>query len=272
MNEEKIKYALNFFDIHDIEYEKNCIDAVNKINSDLNLKLKVKKVFDELFYNDDDNRYNMLVNKTNKELFDSELPFITNVIILLAVSIYEKNSFLFNKEIILKQKKRIKESLTKEKNMNVRQMVWISHFILGKIIEVGCLQFQLTNVTYMGCNIKIHIPRGVDLNITNVISSIKESKKIIKDSFKIDNPKYYCNSWMLGKNVRRYLNKDSNIYKFGNLFDIKENYESFDILRFVFNIKDDDYTKLQEDTRLQRSIKKDLLNNEKLYNGIGILK
>ena len=65
MNEKKIKYALNFFDIHDIEYEKNCIDAVYKINSDLNLKLKVKEVFDELFYNDDDNRYNMLVNKSN---------------------------------------------------------------------------------------------------------------------------------------------------------------------------------------------------------------
>ena len=46
-----------------------------------------------------------------------------------------------------------------------------------------------------------------------------------------------------------------------------------DILNFVFSLREcDNYTKLQEDTTLQKRIKEFLINGGTIYNGYGVLK
>lgn len=67
------------------------------------------------------------------------------------------------------------------------------------------------------------------------------------------------------------LDKNSNIVKFQELFDIKRDKNGIDdILNFVFNIKEcDDYNNLSEKTSLQRKIKTFLINSGTIYNGYG---
>jgi len=70
------------------------------------------------------------------------------------------------------------------------------------------------------------------------------------------------------------LDKNSNIAKFYNMFNIIEEKDGLDdILNFVFNVREcNDYTKLKEITSLQIKLKEMLLRNERLTIGIGVLK
>lgn len=272
-NQKELKNAFKFYNIEDKSMKNNCIKSLELINNDKVLGEKTKRLFHELYYNDDDQRYNELIGKTFDELFENDNKYVTNVIILLGMYIHKKNMKKFNKNQVKIHKERIKEGILRDKNgMSVRTMLWLSHFTLGKIIEVGSLQFQYTNVKYNDAFIKIHIPRNVDFSIQNIKKSIFISKKELKKIYNIKNPKYYCNSWLLGKSTIEFISKDSNIYKFMQLFDIKEHYETNDALRFVFAKQEKDYRKLEAKTSLQKKMKKYLLDGNKLYNGIGILK
>lgn len=79
---------------------------------------------------------------------------------------------------------------------------------------------------------------------------------------------------MLSEEIVQLLDENSNIIKFQELFDIKQDKNGIDdILNFVFSLREcDNYTKLQEDTTLQKRIKEFLINGGTIYNGYGVLK
>lgn len=273
LEEEKLHKALKTYHIDDIEYVNNCIEALRLINNSDKLINNCNQVIEYLLNTSDDNELIKYAKKDYNKVFNTNNKFITNVIVLMQTDRYIDFLNKFDEEFKNVQLSNMKRRLLKERDgMDIRRLVKSFDYIKGKIFEAGCLQFQITNIYFHGCNIKIHIPRGVDFNIDNVLNSIDKSKYYLKEYYNIDNPKYYCDSWMLGKTTRKCLNSNSNIYKFGNLFDIKENIESNELLRFVYGEIIDDYKSLSEDTSLQRNIKEMLLKGEKPYNGIGILK
>ena len=273
MNKDMIKRAFEFYGIDDKEYFDNCIKALNLINNNSNIKETVLKLMDILFVNYEDSKFDSIINMNYKETFNTDNVYIPNVIVLLAHDIHIKSIEKFdelNKQININH---VKHDLEFYRNgMPLRHTTWMAHLIRGMILEIGCLEYQIMEIPYMGCKVKIHIPRGTDFSISNIKDSFDKSKEYIKKYYGIENPKYFCNSWMLSSTTKKCLSKDSNIYKFSELFDIKEEYESLDVLRFVFSKQEDDYTKLEENTSLQRKFKSMLINKEKLYNGIGILK
>ena len=273
MKKEDIIEAFRFYDIESIEYQEKCINALYLINEDINLKTKVLELIDTLYIKHEDYKFVDIINTTYDDLFNIDNLYITNVIILLGYKVHQANIRKFDNKTIETHKKRLKEGLLLGiDGMSVRQMIWLSHFIKGIIIEVGCLQYQIMDNETYGCTIKIHIPKKVNFNIDNIKDSIKESKYYIKKYYNINNPKYFCNSWMLSTSTKECLNENANIYKFASLFDIKEEYESLDILRFIFKTVTNDYENLICNTSLQKNIKYKLLNKEKLYNAIGVLK
>lgn len=273
MDKSILKLAFDYFNINDKNYINNCMSALNLINNDKSLYDKCDYAINYLLNETDDNKLIRYAKKDYNEVFNCDNKFITNVIVLSQVNKYI--DYLNKFDIVFKQVQinNMNKRLLKEKDgMDIRRLVKSFDYIKGKIFEVGCLQFQITNIYFEGCNIKIHIPRGVNFNIDNVLESIEKSKYYLKEYYNIDNPKYYCDSWMLGKTTKECLNENSNIYKFGNLFDIKENHESNEILRFIYPNVGTDYTKLEEKSSLQRKIKEKLLSGEKMYNGVGVLK
>ena len=225
--------------------------------------------------------------RKKEELFGNNFhPFVTNIIILLGYNLHQENMRKYNLDDkqVKSHKKRVKEALTYDiyergyDGIRISQMLWASYFINLKIIEVGCLQYELVNIDSMTKKndkcIKIHIPKNTKLDIESVKESLVKSKDEILKYFKLDRQKYYCESWLLSKEVLELLNDGSNILKFSKLFDIASGNNCInDILNFVYGkLKCGDYNTLHEDTCLQRKIKKELIKGVIIKIGIGKLK
>lgn len=225
--------------------------------------------------------------RKKEELFGNNFhPFVTNIIILLGYNLHQENMRKYNLDDkqVKSHKKRVKEALTYDiyergyDGIRISQMLWESYFINLKIIEVGCLQYELVNIDPITKKndkcIKIHIPKNTKLDIESVKESLVKSKDEILKYFKLDGPKYYCESWLLSKEVLDLLNDGSNILKFSKLFDIASGNNCInDILNFVYGkLKCGDYNTLHEDTYLQRKIKKELIKGVIIKIGIGKLK
>lgn len=186
--------------------------------------------------------------------------------------------------MLIIHKKRVKECLTRDiyerkyEGIRISQMLWGTYFVNVKLIEVGRLQYEYCKRNPITKQeelcIKIHIPSGEKLDIKDVKESLNKSEELIKKYFKLDNPKYYCESWIFSNQVRNMLNDNSNIAKFNDLFDIIEGEECIgDILNFVYNVKEcNNYKDLEENTSLQRKIKQFLIEGKTINLGIGTLK
>ena len=148
-------------------------------------------------------------------------------------------------------------------------MLWAIYFIRLRIIEVGVLQYEYYNVS----TVKIHIPKQNKLDISSVKKSIFISKSILENIFHIKNIIYVCNSWLLSNQVYEIIDKNCNISKFHDLFNVEDGENCIsDILNFVYEVNIcDNFNLLQENTSLQRIIKKELINDKKFYLGNGLL-
>ena len=207
--------------------------------------------------------------------------FIHNIILLSGYKLHEENMNKYNFDTyqVLAHKNRVRECLTNDiynrklEGIRLSQLLWGLYFISIRLIEVGRLQFEYCNNKEREY-IKIHIPKGDKLLYNEVLNSIRNSKKEIKKYFKIENYEYYCESWLLSKDITKLLDSNSNIAKFQQLFDITEGKDAIkDILNFVFDLQQiDSYYDLPEGTSLQSKIKDLLINEKEIHIGIGKLK
>lgn len=281
MNTKTIDDALLYYGINDKKYKIQCYNCLDSIKHSTTLQKEFNDLFNILFI-DKTNKIKKLWNiKSVNMLFSENVhPYITNILLLGGYKIHQKN--IDNYKLDEKQKNihklRVKEALINDikiRNLNgirISQMLWGAYFINLKLIEIGRLQYEYDNSN----SIKIHIPAGEPLNMDKVIASLEKADFFIKRYFKIENYCYYCNSWLLSKQIHNIVSKNSNIYKFYGLFDVTEGEDCIDdILNFVYKSSQvGNYYELQETTSLQRDIKKYLLNNNDNYIklGKGILK
>lgn len=278
MNTKIIDNALMYYGIDDKQYKNKCYDCLENINNNTIIQKEFNTLFNILF-----------VDKTNKikKLWDIKLlnmlfsepvhPYITSLLLLSGYEIHEKNMNYYKLEEEQKNihKLRVKEALINDiKNrglsgIRISQMLWGAYFINLRLIEVGRLQYEYENSS----SIKIHIPATGKLYIDKVIGSLEESRFFIKKYFKAEKYNYYCNSWLLSKEIHNLVDKNSNIYKFYELFEITEGKSCVeDVLNFVYKTSFKTYNELQEQTSLQRNIKKYLLDGNDIKLGQGILK
>lgn len=271
--------ALKFYNISEETYKEKCYKCIDKVNENREILKKFNEIYNLLYIDKNDEYKKLWKIKNIQELFGQEYPtFITNILLLLGYKVNIENikKLNFDDKQINIQKQRIKECLENDilykeyDEIRISQMLWGTYFINNRLIEVGRLQFEPINNN----EIKIHIPAGEKLDINKVLKSIEDSKLLLKKYYHIEEPKYICESWILSKEISEMLDKSSNIVKFQELFDIKQDKNGIDdILNFVFNLKEcNDYNNLSEETLLQRKIKTFLIDGGKIYNGYGGLK
>lgn len=283
-----IDEALDFYNINDSEYKEKCYKCIDELEKNKGYQDKVNEVYETLFIDKTDKISNLWSIKKISDLFGNiKHPFITNVLLLFGYKIHKNNieKYHLDEEQIKIHKARVKESLLndikirKYNGIRISQMLWGAYFVNLRIIEVGRLQYEfirfnpLNEEEHKEC-IKIHIPSGKRLLEKQVKESIIKSKREIKKYFGLENPEYYCSSWLLSPSINKVLDESSNIKKFYNMFEILDEKDGLDdVLNFVFNVKEvTDYTKLEEKTSLQIKIKEMLLKDEKITIGVGILK
>ena len=138
--------------------------------------------------------------------------------------------------------------------------------------RIGELEYELD---YTSKNISIHIPSDASLTIKNVKESIANAKEFIQKYYSdFNNCDYVISSWLLSPRLKKHLNENSNILKFQEFFElISFDEDDNSILEWVFKVNSvDDYFKLKEETSLQRSIKKDLIEGYKIGSAYAKLK
>ena len=279
LNKEKIKEALEYYSVKDIDYHEKCNRCIDEINNNKKIYDKTNEIY-EILYIDKTEKFRELWKEKDIDLLFGENvnPFITNVLLLSGFEYHEENisKYNFDNEQIKIQKQRVRECLLNDvlnkhyDGIRISQMLWGTYFINARLIECGRLQFEPTTNN----KVKIHIPAGKKLDIKKVEDSILSSKGLLKKYYNIENPKYICESWLLSKEISKMLDENSNIKKFQELFEIQSSKNGInDVLNFVFNLKKcDNYHQLPETTRLQKSIKEFLINNGTIYEGYGELK
>ena len=282
IKKEDLEIALEFYNINIEDYKNKCYKCLDEIDKNSELKNKINYVL-KLVYSNESKQLELLWNENDFSKFFGETynKFIHNIILLSGYKIHEENmnKYNFDKYQVLSHKNRVRECLTNDiynrklEEIRLSQLVWGIYFIKIKLIEVGRLQYEYCN-NKKGKYIKIHIPKGDKLLYNEVLYSIKNSKKEIKKYFEIENYEYYCESWLLSKEITKLLDSNSNIAKFQQLFDITEGKDAIkDILNFVFDLQQiDSYYDLPEGTSLQSKIKDLLINEKEIHIGIGKLK
>ena len=282
IKKEDLEIALEFYNINIEDYKNKCYKCLDEIDKNSELKNKINYVL-KLVYSNESEQLELLWNESDLSRFlgESYNKFIHNIILLSGYKIHEENMRKYNFDTyqILAHKNRVKECLTNDiynrklEGIRLSQTLWGIYFINIRLIEVGRLQYEYCN-NKKGKYIKIHIPKGDKLLYNEVLDSIKNSKKEIKKYFEIENYEYYCESWLLSKDITKLLDSNSNIAKFQQLFDITEGKNAIrDILNFVYDLQQiDSYYDLPERTSLQLKIKDLLINGKEIHIGIGKLK
>lgn len=278
MNKEIIDSALSYYDIEDTWYRDQCYACMIMIHDSASLKQTFQELLD-ILYVDRTQKINRLWSiQSAEDLFHEPVhPFVTCVALLCGYHLHQRNMKTHHFDIAQRtiHKLRMKEVLTKDifqrklESIRISQMIWGTYFINVRLVEVGRLQYEYVDKD----TIRIHIPSDEKLEVSKVIHSIACSADMIKRYFKIEEPQYICDSWLLSPEIHQLVSKDSNIYQFYELFDVSQGYDCIkDIFDFVYQTTECDYHYLTEDTSLQRAIKKYLLDGNHIYLGSGILK
>ena len=148
---------------------------------------------------------------------------------------------------------------------------WTYRQVSMSLFRILQLEYELDYKTKC---ISVHVPSDAILTIDNVKLSIIKAKKFFKKHYSDFKDEFYINSWLLSPNLKKHLSENSNILNFQNLFELisfDENDKS--CLLWLFNAKENiDYSLLKEETSLQRSIKKDLIEGYKVGSGFAKLK
>lgn len=273
-----IDEALNFYDI-DLQYMDKCYNCAEEINKKEKLSLAFSNLYRKLYIEEFTKIKDLWKYKDIDKLFDDNInPFVTNIMVLMGYKYHKENMQQYNLDDIQISihKKRVKECFendlrTRRRNgIRISQMLWAIYFIRIRIIEIGSLQFEYDSDSV----VQIHIPKNTDLNIFSVKESIKKATIEMNKIYSINCFNYICNSWLLSKQIYEIVDKNSNISKFYELFNVTEGEECInDILNFVYGIDQcEDYYLLPTNTTLQSNIKIELLNGKIFYLGLGVLK
>lgn len=145
--------------------------------------------------------------------------------------------------------------------------------------QVGCHLFRLGELEYEFKEtddkkvVSIHIPSDTIFSKKNCDKSLELVKIFIKDVFpEYLNCDFVCHSWLLSPELKKMLNKNSNILIFQSRFKIVDMGEpSTEFIEWLFHTRDFNINSFEENTSLQRNMKKFLLDGGAITEPLGIM-
>ena len=150
---------------------------------------------------------------------------------------------------------------------------WTGRQVGLHLFRIGLLEFDLKYGD--DPHIGVHIPSDAVLEYNALKASFDAAKEFFAKYF----PDYKdceirCSTWLFAPEVRERLSETSRIRLFGDFFDLTvtdKKSNAFTI--WLFGVEDNgEYENLKEDTSLQRSMKKFLLEGGQLSITNGVLK
>ena len=119
----------------------------------------------------------------------------------------------------------------------------------------------------------IHIPGQTNLSPEAVRETLVGAYKILRERFPESKANYFiCCSWLLSVGLYDYLDENSKIIKFGEVFTrFPVMSKGREFMHYLFPKDWDNPEKLEEKTSLQRKIKKMCLDGEYIYSAGGVV-
>lgn len=176
-------------------------------------------------------------------------------------------------------------------NIGLKNFAWIKNHVSFELFKLGRLQFQIYKCqnallkysklpfSFGDSVIYVHIPACGKLNIDECKSSLEYAVKFFEQYFPDLNWDYFfCESWLLYDKNKEFMDKNSNIIRFSELFDL--NYSVIDekqTFERVFKVNKVPVFKSQikalpEKTTLQKNAKEYKLKNGHFGIGVGTIK
>ncbi|MCI6121650.1 acyltransferase domain-containing protein [Bariatricus sp. SGI.161] len=157
---------------------------------------------------------------------------------------------------------------------------WYERLYEMKVFRLGRLEFEKIileeDIRYSGGHVKkgekvigVHIPEGGSLLPEACDESFALAEKFFSDEYKL----YTCSSWLTSPALYELLDETSNILKFQKRFEILDIQYMFPLAeQRVYGIIKEDKNEYPEDTRLQKNLKKFLLEGKKVGIALGVMK
>ncbi len=148
---------------------------------------------------------------------------------------------------------------------------WTVRQISGVLFRIGTLEYELLSPEDTP-RISIHIPSDADLSMPALRDSYDRARELIDSAF----PRYagapmICDSWLLGPQLADLLPENSRILGFQRAFRLTAVHDTDAIRLWVFKDPRLSNEDLPENTFLQRSLKRFLLDGGVFQLGEGIL-
>ena len=169
--------------------------------------------------------------------------------------------------------------------VGIGEKEWLKAHLSFRLFKLGRLQFCMGKFEkdYPKLGIKTndktletHIAEtGEKLDITDCCVSIERAKQFFEKHFAYFNYQYFsCHSWLLDDTLKDLLPLESNIIKFGALFDKIDKNESDAILKYVFkwNTRRENLADFPAKSSLGAKIKERERQGGKFFEVLGVLK
>ncbi|MBQ8028272.1 MAG: DUF5596 domain-containing protein [Clostridia bacterium] len=208
------------------------------------------------------------------------------VILTAAVKLkkqYEEKGI--DRKIFLSTLSDIKIWCEENENRGLKNSAWLQNHVKGELFRLGRLQFQLYVCNNSTLNYKklpfsygenlvyVHIPKGEKLLQEDCIDSLKQATAFFEKYFPEFRFRYYfCESWLLFQGNKDFMEENSNILKFADLFDHRYSLKiDFQAIERIFGKRRLRIKSYPEKTSLQKRAKNYLLSSNKLGIGVGVI-
>ena len=134
---------------------------------------------------------------------------------------------------------------------------WLPLYAQGKLFKMKEFQFEIR--THQGEEaLGVHIPNGTKLDVHENLISLKNALEFFKKHYgEHDFKGFVCESWLLNPYIKEIMGRETNITRFGDMFDrFVPDEEEFGVYISVFGVLEpESIDALCEDTSMQRNIK-----------------
>ena len=165
------------------------------------------------------------------------------------------------------------------------QVFWLKYHLTMKLFRIGRLQFCHTmagkaypehGISEHDGTLDVHIPADGRLDIEECGRSFEAARKFYAEYFPEKQYTYFnCHSWLLDETLKKYLPKESNIIRFGDMFERISSDVSDDLFRYIFrwDVKSRELlTSHTPTTRFGSIIKEAAMKGEEFHSTLGIIK
>ncbi len=174
-----------------------------------------------------------------------------------------------------------KDYWSKHHSPGFSEWEWVANTLRMRVFRLGRLQFEPTVLSEpIACGnqvypagtpvLEVHIPAGEPLDAAAVEESLQSAPIFFKTYFNKQFTLYHCHSWLLSPKLKELLPEHSRILQFQNLFTVYFEDQERQAEERVFGYLSDNALRYPENTSLQSSLKKALLEGKTVGMGQGI--